>query len=128
MHFSADALFDFDHAALRPQGRRDLDAFAAELRGVQYDRIEVVGHTDRLGTTAYNTHLSRRRAAAVAASLVAAGIPANRITSSGAGESQPLPTTADCRGQSATPTLIACLQPDRRVDVQVEGMRSPANQ
>jgi OOP family OmpA-OmpF porin len=125
VRFSADALFDFDRSALHAQGRRDLDAFVGELRRVQYDRIEVVGHTDRLGSGAYNAALSRRRAVAVAAHLAAAGIPADRITSSGAGEADPLTATTDCRGKAATPALIACLQPDRRVDVQVRGMRSP---
>jgi len=96
-----------------------------ELRGVQYERIQVVGHTDRLESGAYNADLSRRRATAVAAYLVDTGIAVDRISSSGAGESDPLPVTAVCRGNAATPALITCLQPDRRVDLPVQGMRSP---
>jgi OOP family OmpA-OmpF porin len=125
VHFSADALFDFDRADLRPQGSRELDAFVSELRGVQYDGMRVIGHTDRLGSTAYNANLSRRRAAAVAAYLVRAGVPADKLATSGGGESDPLPATANCHGNAATPALVACLQPDRRVDVQVQGMRTP---
>ncbi len=125
VHFSADALFDFDRSDLRPQGTRELDAFVSQLRGVEYDGIRVIGHTDRLGSTAYNANLSRRRAAAVAAYLVRSGVPDHKIATSGAGESDPLPATANCRGNAATPALVACLQPDRRVDVQVQGMRTP---
>lgn len=125
VHFSADALFDFDRAILRPQGGRDLDAIVAQLRDVQFDLIQVVGHTDRLGSAAYNADLSRRRAAAVAAYLVNAGIAADKIRSSGVGEDQPLPATANCRGTVPTPELIVCLQPDRRVEVEVRGLRSP---
>lgn len=128
VHFSADALFDFDRSELRAQGRRELDAFVGELRGVQYQRIQVVGHTDRLGAEGYNAALSRRRAAAVAAHLGSAGVPAEKITSSGAGEAEPLTAAADCRGKAATPALIACLQPDRRVDVQVQGARPGVGQ
>ncbi|MCG2594376.1 outer membrane beta-barrel protein [Ramlibacter sp. XY19] len=125
VHFSADALFDFNRSELRAQGTRELDAFASEMRGVAYDSIRVIGHTDRLGPSAYNGDLSRRRAAAVAAYLARAGLNAAKIVTSGAGETQPLPSTAHCRGNQPTPALVACLQPDRRVDVQVEGSRSP---
>lgn len=126
VHFAADALFGFDQSALRPAGARALDAFANDLRGVQYDSIKVVGHTDRLGAAGYNEALSRRRADAVAAYLARTGLPASRLSSSGAGESQPLTAAADCKGNAPTPALVACLQPDRRVDVQVDGMRAAA--
>jgi OOP family OmpA-OmpF porin len=126
VHFSADALFDFDRSTLRPEGLRQLDAFAGDLRNVQYDNVRVVGHTDRIGTARYNEDLSRRRADAVAGHLAQAGLPATRLASSGAGESAPVTAAADCRGNAPTPTLIACLQPDRRVEVQVDGMRSAA--
>jgi OOP family OmpA-OmpF porin len=125
VHFSADALFDFDRSEIRAQGARELDAFVNDMRGVAYDSIRVIGHTDRLGPTAYNANLSRRRAAAVAAYLVRAGLNADKIATSGAGETQPLPSTAHCRGNQPTPALVACLQPDRRVEVQVEGTRAP---
>ncbi|MDB5859083.1 MAG: ompA-like transrane domain protein [Ramlibacter sp.] len=127
VHFAADALFGFDQSTLRPEGMRALDAFANDMRSVQYDSVKVVGHTDRLGASDYNDRLSRRRADAVAAYLASTGLPASRLASSGAGESQPVTAAADCKGTAPTPSLIACLQPDRRVDVHVDGMRPAAS-
>jgi len=120
--FSADTLFSFDHSELGPQGKAALDQFAHELAGMQFDAITVEGHTDRLGSQAYNQKLSMRRAEAVKNYLVSAGgVDAGRITAMGKGESQPVTKTEDCRGARPNPKLIACLQPDRRVDVEVSG-------
>jgi OOP family OmpA-OmpF porin len=126
VRFSADALFGFDQAQLRPEGGRELDAFAGKLRDVQYDSVRVTGHTDRLGSLDHNARLSRQRADAVSAHLVRAGIPAGKLASSGAGETAPVTASADCKGGQATPALVACLQPDRRVEVQVDGLRQSA--
>jgi OOP family OmpA-OmpF porin len=123
VQFSADALFDFDQATLRPEGRRQLDAFVQRLRGVRVDGVLVVGHSDRLGRKAYNQQLSERRAAAVRDYLVQAGIALASLTIRGAGEDQPVTTPSDCKGSVATPALIACLQPDRRVEVEATGTR-----
>lgn len=125
VHFSADALFDFDRSTLRSAGARELDVFAGELRGTQYDRIAVTGHTDRIGSDSYNAKLSQRRAEAVSAYLVQAGVPAGKLASSGAGEGSPVTTPGQCRGTVATPSLVACLQADRRVEVEVTGQRQP---
>jgi len=82
--FSADSLFDFDQSAVKPAGRLELDKLAADLRGVDYDVINVTGHTDRIGSHAYNQKLSTRRAEAVNAYLVeSAGIPAHKISAKG---------------------------------------------
>lgn len=123
MRFSAEALFDFDQSTLRPQGQRDLDAFVAQLRGMQYDSVQVIGHTDRLGSTAYNQALSQRRADIVQAYLVRAGVPAGLLTSRGLGESMPITQPDDCKATLRMPALVACLQPDRRVEVDVNGSR-----
>ncbi len=123
VHFSAEALFDFDKSTLRPQGQRDLDTFASQLRGMQYDTVQVIGHTDRLGSKAYNQALSQRRAEAVQAHLVQGGVPAGKVTSRGAGEDMPITQPGDCKASLRTPALVACLQADRRVEVEVNGSR-----
>lgn len=122
--FSADVLFDFDKATLKPAGKEALDAFAGKLQGVNFEVIVAVGHTDRIGSEAYNKKLSVRRAEAVKEYLVKEkGIAANKVYTDGKGEAEPV--TKDCKGTKATKALIECLQPDRRVDVEVAGTREP---
>ena len=121
---SADSLFDFDSAVIKPSGRADLDKLAANLRGLDFDVINVTGHTDRIGSQAYNQALSTRRAQAVSAYLVtSADIPARKISTKGVNGSDPVTKPGDCVGKKATPALITCLQPDRRVDIEVTGNR-----
>ena len=122
--FSADSLFGFDQSTVRPEGKAALDTFARELSGTEFDTISVEGHTDRLGSNAYNQKLSTRRAESVRDYLVASGhIAAGKISAVGKGESTSVTQPADCKGAKPTPALIACLQPDRRVDVEVAGTR-----
>ena len=124
--FSADALFAFDRSEIRPQGKVALDQFAHELAGTHFDAITVAGHTDRLGSQAYNQKLSVRRAEAVKSYLVSAGgVDAGRISAVGMSESQPVTKADDCHGNKPTPKLVACLQPDRRVDVEVSATATP---
>ncbi|MBC7623678.1 MAG: OmpA family protein [Aeromicrobium sp.] len=120
--FSADALFDFDKATIKPAGMRELDKFVADVRGTIFDVISVTGHTDRIGSDAYNMALSARRAETVKSYLVSpAGLPSGKITARGAGETNPITKPADCKG--TRPAQIACLQPDRRVVVEVSGTK-----
>ncbi len=117
-------LFIFNKAKVKPGQIIDLDKFAEDLKGVKYDTINVTGHTDRLGTNAYNMKLSKRRAEAVKTYLVTnAGIPAAKVVTIAKGKTQPVTKPGQCKGNKATPKLIACLQPDRRVDVEVMGMK-----
>ena len=121
---SADSVFDFDNASVKPAGRQELDKFAADLKGVTYDVIQVTGHTDRIGTHAYNQKLSERRAQAVSTYLVeSAGIPASKINAQGVDGANPVTQAGDCPGKKVTQALISCLQPDRRVDIEVSGSR-----
>ena len=123
--FSADSLFDFDKAAVKPAGKEALDKFAADLRGTSFDLITVTGHTDRIGSHAYNMKLSTRRAAAVQAYLVeSAGFPAGKIGAKGVDGADPVTKPGECQGKKATKALIACLQPDRRVEVEVSAMQA----
>ncbi|TWO70892.1 outer membrane beta-barrel protein [Caenimonas sedimenti] len=123
VRFSADALFDFDRSTLRPEGQRQLDAFAQQLRGVRHDGVQVIGHTDRIGSKAYNLRLSQQRAAAVQTHLGQAGVAVAGMSSRGAGEEQPVTIPGDCKGNQPTAALVKCLQPDRRVEVEVTGTR-----
>lgn len=122
INFSGDALFDFDKAVLRPEGKAMLDDLARVLQGAKYEVILAIGHTDRIGTQAYNQKLSVRRAEAVKKYLVDKGIEPNRIYAEGKGETQPVTKPGDCKGKRGK-ALIACLQPDRRVDVEVTGTK-----
>jgi OOP family OmpA-OmpF porin len=118
--FDADTLFDFDKAELRPAGRTALDAFLGKIEDVRPETITAVGHTDRLGSDSYNQRLSEQRAQAVKAYLVGKGVPPERIRTEGRGEAQPVTGAGEC-GSAKTAKVIACLQPDRRVEVQVVG-------
>lgn len=120
--FSADALFAFDESVLEPGGKAALDDFARQLDGAQYEAIHVTGHTDRFGGNAYNQGLSERRANAVKDYLAGRAIPASRIHATGRGETEPVTRAADCRGAKSA-SVVACLQPDRRVHVEVSGTR-----
>lgn len=121
---SADSLFDFGSANVKPAGRADLDKLASDLHGVDFDVINITGHTDRIGRQAYNQKLSTQRAEAVGNYLVTtAGVPAAKMSAKGVDGSDPVTKPDDCIGKKITPALISCLQPDRRVEVEVSGSR-----
>jgi OOP family OmpA-OmpF porin len=82
--------FEFDKARLTPNAQSILDGVAAELKAYPEIQVELSGHTDALGSDAYNQRLSERRAASVKAYLVEAGIDGSRMTTVGHGESQPV--------------------------------------
>lgn len=121
----ADALFVFDksgRADILPEGRKQLDALVAQLQSTykRLDSVTVVGHTDRLGSDSYNQGLSIARAATVRDYLIERGLPKDVIRSVGAGKTQPL---VQCSDVSQRQELITCLQPNRRVEIDVQGAR-----
>ena len=123
INLSADALFRFnqsDAADMLPEGKATLDRLAENLvsRQAHIDGIALTGHTDRLGSEQYNSNLGLQRAQTVKNYLQGKGVQAP-ISVASAGESQPV-TTA-CTGTRATAALKACLQPDRRVTVDISG-------
>jgi outer membrane protein OmpA-like peptidoglycan-associated protein len=122
--FSADALFDFDKAVLKSEGKQSLDNLMSKLGNVKYDGIVAVGYTDRIGNEDYNKRLSVRRANAVKSYLVAnKGVDASNVFVNGKGEANPV-TGTTCIGKGMpTKKLIACLQPDRRVEIEISGVR-----
>lgn len=137
LSFAADTLFDFDKAELKPEGKALLDALARDISTMNYEGIAITGHADRIGNADYNQKLSERRASAVREYLLsktmqggegsvagftgAAAIDPGKITARGAGEEQPVTKSDECVGNRATRELIQCLQPDRRVEVEVQG-------
>jgi OOP family OmpA-OmpF porin len=124
---AADVLFDFDKAVLRPEGKTKLDDLVGKIKALALEVVIAIGHTDRIGSKAYNQKLSERRAAAVKSYLVSQGIEPNRIYTEGKGLTQPV---KDCpnpspRGEIRNrQQLIACLQPNRRVEIEVVGTRT----
>ena len=126
----SEFLFCFDKSNLRPEAMTTLNDLAAQLSGSDVQRVEVQGHTDFMGSDKYNQALSERRANTVANYLVSQGVPADRISAVGLGESQAR-MTEQCQAEVAKlgkrvsrakkrSALIACIEPDRRVDVQID--------
>lgn len=126
---SSNFLFGFDKFNLRPEARTTLDELAQRLSGSTVQSVRVEGNTDFMGSDAYNQRLSERRANTVSQYLVGRGVPAEKISAVGLGESQAKMTeqcqqevrnlgrrVSAARKRSA---LIACIEPDRRVDVRI---------
>ena len=112
--FSADAFFDFDKSVLKPEGKAKLDDLASKVKGINLEVVIAVGHTDSVGTDAYNQRLSVRRAEAVKAYLVSKGIERNRVYTEGKGEKQPVADNRTKEGRAK----------NRRVEIEVVGTRA----
>jgi OOP family OmpA-OmpF porin len=121
---STDVLFEFDKAELKDAGKQKLDELADQVKGAKVDEIVVVGHADRIGSENYNEKLSQARAQSVKDYLAERGAQTNVITAQGKGESAPV--TGDQCKKMAGKKLIECLQPDRRVEIEVLGSREVA--
>ena len=120
LRLSADALFGFDSAVLSAEGQQAVQGILAQVReAAQVQSIRVTGYTDRIGSASYNQSLSQRRAEAVRSALVQGGVPAASISAEGRGAAEPI---VQC-GQRNRRELIACLAPNRRV--QIAGMAQP---
>ncbi len=129
INLQAETLFDFDKAVLRPDGKKTLDdEVVAKMK--QYPEVEVVlvtGHADRIGSDKYNASLSDRRAAAAKSYIVSQGIDGKRIETVGKGEAGPLVDCKTIKGAESgkNKKLLECLQPNRRVLVEVK-IQAPA--
>jgi len=112
--YAADAFFDFDKSVLKPEGRAKLDDLVSKIQGISLEVIIAVGHTDSIGTDAYNQRLSVRRAEAVKAYLVSKGIERNLVYTEGKGEKQPVASNRTAEGRAK----------NRRVEIEVVGTRT----
>jgi OmpA-OmpF porin, OOP family len=121
---SADGLFEFNQSAishLRPGGIEKLNRLSENLLSSgEITQLKIIGHTDRLGDDAYNMKLSEARAETIRQYLVAKKIPAERISAHGAGKSTPL---VECKQSKRNETLINCLEPNRRFEVEAWTVR-----
>jgi len=116
----ANTYFDFDRDTLRPEGREKLMDVVKRIEGFKrVERIAITGHTDPIGSDQYNQDLSQRRAASVKEYLVMHGINANLITTEGMGESRLIATCPRTSGRER----IACFQPNRRVEIEISGVK-----
>ncbi|MEL1265898.1 OmpA family protein [Pseudoxanthomonas putridarboris] len=119
---SGDALFAFDRHApadILPGGREQVAEIAAKLKEAKATTVQVIGHTDLLGSEVYNQGLSQQRALTIRQLLIGGGVPASAVTAIGAGESQPV---KQCDGGLSHGALVACLQPNRRVEIIASGI------
>jgi OOP family OmpA-OmpF porin len=112
--FAAEALFDFDKAIVKPAGKAALDDLLNQLQGMNTEVMVTVGHTDSIGSDAYNQKLSQRRAEAVKAYIVSKGVEQSRVYTEGKGETQPVADNKTAEGRAK----------NRRVTVEVVGTRS----
>jgi OOP family OmpA-OmpF porin len=112
--YAADAFFDFDKSVLKPEGKAKLDDLASKVKDINLEVIIAVGHTDSVGSDAYNQKLSVRRSEAVKAYLVSKGIEKNRVYTEGKGEKQPVADNKTKEGRAK----------NRRVEIEVVGTRA----
>ena len=112
--YAADAFFDFDKAVLKPEGKAKLDDLVSKVKGINLEVIIAVGHTDSIGSDAYNQKLSVRRAESVKAYLVSKGIEKNRVYTEGKGKKQPVADNKTAEGRAK----------NRRVEIEVVGTRA----
>jgi len=111
LSLSATTLFDFDKAVLKEQGRVELHKLDEYIKskGIKVVDINVIGHTDSMGSVEYNQGLSERRATAVKEYMVSEGIDGSIIDANGEGESNPVADNSTDDGRAL----------NRRVDVHV---------
>jgi OOP family OmpA-OmpF porin len=113
MSFATDTFFDFDKSVLKAEGKAKLKELGEKIKSISLEVVIVVGHTDSVGTDAYNQKLSQRRAEAVKAYMVSLGVARNRIYTEGKGESEPAADNKTSTGRAK----------NRRVEVEVIGSK-----
>lgn len=112
--YAADTFFDFDKYVIKPEGKAKLDDLVAKTKGINLEVIIAVGHTDNIGTVAYNQALSERRANAVKEYLVSKGVEKNRVYTEGKGLKNPIASNSTAEGRAK----------NRRTEIEVVGTRA----
>jgi OOP family OmpA-OmpF porin len=112
--YAADAFFDFDKAILKPEAKTKLDDLVSKTKEINLEVIIAVGHTDSVGTDAYNDKLSVRRAESIKTYLTSKGLEANRVYTEGKGKKQPVADNKTAEGRAK----------NRRVEIEVVGTRA----
>ena len=112
--FAADAFFDFDKSVLKSEGQAKIDDVVSKLGSINLEVIIAVGHTDSIGTDAYNQALSLRRSEAVKAYFLSKGVDKNRVYTEGKGEKQPVADNKTGDGRAK----------NRRVEIEVVGTKA----
>ncbi|PIJ51353.1 porin OmpA [Erwinia sp. OLTSP20] len=125
----SDVLFNFNKATLKPEGQQALDQLYSQLSSMdpKDGSVIVLGYTDRIGSDQYNQKLSEKRAQSVVDYLVSKGIPSNKISARGMGKSDPV-TGSTCNSVKGRNAQISCLAPDRRVEIEVKGIKDVVTQ
>ena len=114
--YAADAFFDFNKAVIKPEGKAKLDDLVGKVKGINLEVVIATGHTDSIGSDAYNQKLSMKRSEAVKAYLVSKGVEKSRVYTEGKGEKQPVADNKTKAGQAK----------NRRVEIEVVGTRAAA--
>ena len=112
--YAADAFFDFDKAVLKPEAKTKLDDLVSKTKEINLEVIIAVGHTDSVGTDAYNDKLSVKRAESIKTYLTSKGLEANRVYTEGKGKKQPVADNKTAEGRAK----------NRRVEIEVVGTRA----
>ena len=116
IELSSDFLFKFASANLNKNGKNEISNLVNKFGKENIKTIFVVGHTDLIGSDESNLILSQKRANSVKNEFIKNGILGSKITTSGAGESEPV---KECDSNLAKNKLIECLAPNRRVNVDI---------
>ena len=112
--YAADAFFDFDKAILKPEAKTKLDDLVSKTKEINLEVIIAVGHTDSVGSDAYNDKLSVKRAESIKTYLTSKGVEANRVYTEGKGKKQPVADNKTAEGRAK----------NRRVEIEVVGTRA----
>lgn len=125
----SDVLFNFNKSTLKAEGQEALNQLFNELASIDptQGNVLVIGYTDRIGSQNYNLPLSQKRAQSVVDYLVAKGIPTGSIRAEGRGKEDPV-TGNKCDNIKQRAALIECLAPDRRVEIEIQGVTEQVSQ